>query len=195
METSQRLSLKGRKLLSNLVVSVFAAISAVFFLIVIDRTLTIIIITVLMLAISLYLMWAQSEHDSISLLIFFFGTTACYYFFSEVATAGWLRALSIAVFAGLSLVLSHNLINAVKTEPSPERTFYKIVLAIVFTEIFWVSSFFNASAISKGALAAVVFFNFVMIVKDFLVQNFQVKKFAFLAGISIILLAIVIYRI
>jgi uncharacterized membrane-anchored protein len=147
-----------------------------------------------MLAASLFLMWKDGELDSISLLIFFFGTTACFFFFSDIATQSLIKAVSILVFAGLSLVLSNYLLNTVSATVG-QKSIYKIALAIVFTEIFWVLSFLKASQISKGAITAVLFFNFEIFVRDYLNEQFQKGRFAFLTIASIILLAIVIYRI
>ena len=73
MET--KLSPRGVKTVSNLVVSLFATISLVFFLFSIDQTAAVAVIAIAMVLASLFLMWFQNEFDSISLLIFFFGTT------------------------------------------------------------------------------------------------------------------------
>jgi len=194
MET--RLSPKGTRIVSNLVISIFGLVSLVFFLIAIDRTTLIIVLAAAMLLASLYLMWKEQEYDSVSLLIFFFGTTACFYFFSDViGTASWPRALSIAAFAILSLLLSNYLINSALPDLNPDKAIYKIALAILFTELFWVLSFLSASAISKGAITAVIFFNLESIARDILSGKFQKGRFAFLGVVSIILLVIVIYRI
>jgi len=190
-----RLTQKGLQLVSEAVISFFAVVALVFFLFAIDRTLVVIVISVAMLLAALYLMWMQAETEAISLLIFFFGATACFNFFSEVVTGTASRIISIFVFAVLALVLTNYLINTVKTAVAPESTLFKIVLAIIFTEIFWVLSFLNASQISKGAIAAVIFFNLQSIAHDILAHKFQLGKFIFLLVISIILLAIVIYRI
>lgn len=192
MET--KLTPKGTRILSNLVLSFFGVISLTAFLLSVDRTIIIILLSIVMLAASLFLMWKDGELDSISLLIFFFGTTACFFFFSDIATQSLIKAVSILVFAGLSLVLSNYLLNTVSATVG-QKSIYKIALAIVFTEIFWVLSFLKASQISKGAITAVLFFNFEIFVRDYLNEQFQKGRFAFLTIASIILLAIVIYRI
>lgn len=194
MET--KLSVKGTKIISNLAISLFGLVSLVFFLLAIDRTALIIVIAAAMLLASLYLMWKDQELDSVSLLIFFFGTTACFYFFTDViGMASWPRAVAIAVFAALSLLLSNYLINSALPAINPDKAIYKIALAILFTELFWLLSFLNASPISKGAITAVMFFNLESIARDILSDKFQRGKFAFLGVVSIILLVIVIYRI
>ncbi|MDH4359074.1 MAG: hypothetical protein OEV37_04050 [Candidatus Berkelbacteria bacterium] len=194
MET--KLSVKGTKIISNLAISLFGLVSLVFFLLAIDRTALIIVIAAAMLLASLYLMWKDQELDSVSLLIFFFGTTACFYFFTDViGMASWPRAVAIAVFAALSLLLSNYLINSALPAINPDKAIYKIALAILFTELFWLLSFLNASPISKGAITAVMFFNLESIARDILSGKFQRGKFAFLGVVSIILLVIVIYRI
>ncbi len=194
MET--RLSAKGARIVSNLAISLFGLVSLVFFLFAIDRTTLIIVIAAIMLLASLYLMWKEQEFDSVSLLIFFFGTTACFYFFTDViGTASWPRAISIAVFAALSLLLSNYLINSALPAVNSDKAIYKIVLAILFTELFWLLSFLGASPISKGAITAVIFFNLESIARDILSDKFQMARFAFLGVVSIILLVIVIYRI
>ncbi len=176
-------------------ISFFSLTALLFFLLSTDRTAVVTIISVIMVAISLFLMWTQAEFDSISLLIFFFGTTACFYFFSDVITTDWPRFLAIAVFAALSLVLANYLINPIQITAKFDKALYKVALAIIFTEIFWVLSFFRASQISKGAITAVIFFNLLLIIRDVLQKKFSWHKFAFLTVVSIILLAIVIYRI
>jgi len=190
-----RLSAKGLHVLSNVIISFFAVVSLAFFLLTIDRSAIIEIITVLMLAESIYLMWAQSEFDSISLLIFFFGTTACFFFFSDVIASSASQGASVLVFAFLSLVLSNYLLNTTKPVHSPEKSLYKVTLAIVFTEIFWVLSFLQISQLSKGAIAAIIFFNFQTFVRDILEKSLDGKKLVFLLSVSIILLAIIILRI
>lgn len=190
-----KLSHRGVKVVSKVIITFFAFVALVFFLFSIDRTLIVSIISVIMLLASVYLMWSQEEYDSISLLIFFFGTTACFYFFSDVILAQWPRLVAIAVFAALSLVLSNYMLNTANTSNPGQRGIFKIALAIVFTEIFWVLSFYKASQISKGALTAVTFFNIQSVVRDILENKFQLKKFVFLLVISIILLAVIIYRI
>lgn len=190
-----RLSLKGQRLLSNVVITFFSVVALVFFLLSTDRTAVVTIISMVMVAISLFLMWTQAEFDSISLLIFFFGTTACFYFFSDVISTDWPRFVAIAAFAALSLVLSNYLINQVQVTARFDKSLYKVALAIIFTEVFWTLSFFKASQISKGAITAVIFFNLLLIVRDILLKKFNWQKFAFLTAVSIILLAVVIYRI
>ena len=191
-----KLSTKGIAVVSRVIISFFAVIALVFFLFSIDRTLIVSVISVIMLAASVYLMWSQDEYDSISLLIFFFGTTACFYFFSDIIQTEWPRLIAIAVFALLSLVLSNYLLNTTSSASrGAQKAIFKVTLAIIFTEIFWVLSFFKASQISKGALTAVIFFNLQSIVRDILEGKFQFKKFVFLAIISIILLTVIIYRI
>ena len=192
MET--KLTPKGTRVVSNLVISLFGVISLAAFLFSIDRTAIIVLLSTVMLAASLFLMWKDSELDSISLLIFFFGTTACFFFFSDIATESWIKAISILVFALLGLVLSNYLLNTISAS-TVQKSVYKISLAIIFTEIFWLLSFLKASQISKGAITAVLFFNFEIFVRDYLSEQFQKGKFAFLTIASIILLAIVIYRI
>lgn len=140
-------------------------------------------------------MWFQEDFDAISLLIFFFGTTACFYFFSDLVTQDWPKAAAVAIFALLSLVLSNYLLNLTRPFKNPEKIIYKVILAIIFTEVFWVLSFINASQISKGAITAVIFFNFQSVVRDILSGEFNKNRFAFLIIISILLLAIVFYRI
>ena len=192
MET--KLTPRGTRIVSNLVISLFALVALVAFLFSIDRTLIVIVLSAVMLMASIFLMWKDGESDSISLLIFFFGTTACFFFFSDIATQSAIKAISIVVFALLSFVLSNYLLNTVAGSPL-QRSVYKTALAIIFTEIFWVLSFLEASQISKGAITAVLFFNFEVIIRDYLTEQLQAGKFAFLSAASIILLAIVIYRI
>ena len=192
---ASRLSARGVRVVSNSVISFFAIISLLFFLFSIDRTLTVILISSIMLLVSLYLMWAQEELDSVSLLLFFFGTTSCFYFFSEVVTTSWPRAISIVVFAALSLVLTNYLLNTVEPVHNAAKGLYKIALAMIFTEIFWVLSFVRATPISQGAITAVLFFNLQSVTKSILENKFELKRFAFLAAVSIILLAIIFYRI
>lgn len=190
-----KLSNRGIKVVSKVIISLFALASLVFFLFSIDQTLIVVTISIIMLLASAYLMWTQEEYDSISLLIFFFGTTACFYFFSDVISAEWPRLISIAVFALLSLFLSNYLLNTANAVRPGQRGIFKIALAIIFTELFWVLSFFDASQISKGAVAAVIFFNLQSTVRDILEDKIELKKFVFLGIISIILLAVIIYRI
>ncbi len=190
-----KLSNRGIKVVSKVIISFFALVSLVFFFLSIDQTLIVVTISVIMLLASIYLMWTQEEYDSISLLIFFFGTTACFYFFSDVILTEWPRLVSVAVFALLSLLLSNYLLNTANAVNSAQRGIFKIALAIIFTQIFWILSFFEASQISKGAVAAVIFFNLQSTVRDILEDKIENKKFVFLGIISIILLAIIIYRI
>jgi len=190
-----RLSPKNIQILSNTIVSVFSVIALLAFLFSTDRTGIVLFITILMLVAGLYLMWFQEDFDAISLLIFFFGTTACFYFFSDLVTEDWPKAVAVAIFALLSLVLSNYLLNLTRPFKNPEKIVYKVILAIIFTEVFWVLSFINASQISKGAITAVIFFNFQSIVRDILSGEFNKNRFAFLVIISILLLAIVFYRI
>lgn len=190
-----RLSVKGLRVLSNVVITFFALSVLGFFLISIDRTMIVSVITIAMLALSLYLMWTQEDFDSISLLIFFFGTTACFFFFSDIIASSLSQAISIVIFAFLSLVLSNYLLNTAKPVQNPEKILYKIALAMIFTQVFWILSFFGASQLSKGAIAAIIFFNFQTIVRDILEKKVEFKKLVFLLSTSIILLAIVIYRI
>jgi len=190
-----RLSAKGLKFISNIIITLSSTLALGFFLLSIDRTAVVIIISLAMLAGALYLMWLHDEFDSISLLIFFFGTTACFFFFSDIITSSLSQAISIAVFAGLSLFLSNYLLNTAEPIRSSEKAIYKVTLAIIFTEIFWVLSFLKISQLSKGAITAVLFFNFLAITRDILESKINATKFAFLVLISIILVAIVIYRI
>ena len=193
MET--RLSAKGLKFISNIIITLSSTLALGFFLLSIDRTAVVIIISLIMLAGALYLMWLHNEFDSISLLVFFFGTTACFFFFSDIITSSLSQAISVAVFAILSLFLSNYLLNTAVPIRSTEKAIYKISLAIIFTEIFWVLSFLKISQLSKGAITAVLFFNFLAITRDILEGKIGATKFAFLIAISIILVAIVIYRI
>jgi hypothetical protein len=193
MET--RLSAKGLRVVSHTVISVFAVASLLFFVISVDRTTVVELIAAAMLVFSMYRMWLLDQTDLISLLIFFFGTTACFSFFSDVAGDQLIRLISIVGFAVLSLVISNYLLNTVRPQANAEKALYKVSLAIIFTEIFWVLSFINASAVSKGAITAVVFFLFQMVGKDILEKKFDRNVFVFLVVFTIILLAIVIYRI
>jgi len=190
-----KLTQKGLRVVSQAVISFFAVISLVSFLFTINRTLVVVAISMVMLLAALYLMWTQNETEAISLLIFFFGATSCFNFFTEVVTETIPKVISIFIFAILTLVLTNYLINAASPAISPERTLFKIILSIIFTEIFWVLSFINASQISKGAIAAVIFFNFQSVVCDILTRKFQLGKFIFLLIISISLLTIVFYKI
>jgi hypothetical protein len=190
-----KLSSRGIKVVSKVIISFFALVALISFFFAIDPTAIVATISVVMLLASVYLMWSQDEYDSISLLIFFFGTTACFYFFSDVIVSEWSRVLSIAAFALLSLVLSNYLLNTANAVHLNKRGIYKITLAIIFTEIFWVLSFYNASQISKGAITAVLFFNLQSIARDILEEKAELKKFVFLLIISIILLMIIIYRV
>ncbi len=78
MENNEdKLSARGLRIVSNVIVSFFALVSLVFFLFSIDRSLPVEIISLVLLVAGVYLMWKRMEFDSISLLIFFFGSTAC----------------------------------------------------------------------------------------------------------------------
>lgn len=190
-----KLSTRGIKVVSRVIITFFAVFALIFFLFSIDKTVIVTTISIIMLLASVYLMWSQEEYDSISLLIFFFGTTACFYFFSDVILTEWPRLVSIFVFALLSLVLSNYLLNTADAAHQRQRAIFKIALAIIFTEIFWILSFLKATQISKGAITAVIFFNLQSVVRDIIEDKFQLSKFVFLLIISIILLAIIIYRI
>ncbi len=193
MET--RLSGKGLKLVSYVIISLFSLVSLPFFLSAIDRTLVIFIVSAFLLTLSLYILWFQDDIDAASLLIFFFGTTACFNFFSEIVVEDYLKFIAIFVFAMLSLVLSNYLLNTVQPVRSAEKSLYKVTLAIIFTEIFWVLSLINASPIAKGALTAVLFFDFQYFAKSFIRKQIKKQKFVILAVVSIILLMVIIYRI
>lgn len=190
-----RLSPKNIKVLSNTVVSIFSAVSLLAFLFSIDRTLIVSVISVAMLVAGLYFMWFIDDFDAVSLLTFFFGTTACFSFFSEMIASDILKAIAIAGFAALGLIITNYLLNLVRPFKNPDKIIYKISLALIYTEIFWVLSLVNASQISKGAITAVVFFNFQSTVRDILSNEFNKTRFAFLLAVSILLLAIVFYRI
>lgn len=190
-----KLSSRGIRVVSRVIISFFALAALIAFFLSIAPTSVVVIISLVMILVSVYLMWTQDEYDSISLLVFFFGTTACFYFFSDVIMAEWSRLVSIAVFALLSLFLSNYLLNTANAVHPGQKGVYKITLAIIFTEIFWVLSFYNSSQISKGAIAAVVFFNLQSMVRDILEGKAEFKKFVFLGATSIILLTIIIYRI
>lgn len=190
-----KLSAKNIKVLSNTVVTVFSLLALLSFLFTIDRTNIVSIISLSMLCASLYLMWFLEDFDAISLLIFFFGTTACFYFFSNLVIEDWPKAIAVAGFAILSFVLSNYLLNLIRPFSNPSKIIYKVLLAIIFTETFWVISLMTASQISKGAISAVIFFNFQSIVRDILSGTVNNKRFALLGVISILLLAIVFYRI
>jgi len=193
MET--RLSAKGLKFISNIIITLSSVMALGFFLLAIDRTAVIIIISLILLAGGLYLMWLHDEFDSIALLIFFFSTTACFFFFSDIITSSLSQAISIVVFAALSLFLANYLLNTAQPIRNPQKAIYKISLAIIFTEIFWVLSFLKTSQLSKGAITAVLFFNFMAVARDILENKVNRGKFAFLVSISIILIAVVIWRI
>lgn len=190
-----KLSPKNIKVLSNSIVSFLSVCALIAFFFSTDRTLTVTVISTLMLFASLYLMWFTDDFDAVSLLVFFFGTTACFFLFSDFVVSEPLKAVSIAGFALLSFVLTNYLLNLIRPFNNPEKIIYKIILSLIFTEIFWVISFMNASQISKGAITAVVFFNFQSIVRDMLSGKLEMKRFAFLSSISILLLLIVFYRI
>lgn len=193
MET--RLSAKGLRVVSHTVISIFAVTSLLFFVISVDRTTVVELIAAAMLIFSMYRMWLLDQTDLVSLLVFFFGTTACFSFFSDVAGEQIIRVIAIVVFAALSLVISNYLLNTVKPQTTNDKALYKVSLAIIFTEVFWVLSFINASSVSKGAITAVVFFLFQMVAKDLLEKKFDRNVFVFLVVFTIILLTIVIYRI
>ena len=193
MET--KLSVKGLRLISHGIVTVFALISLVFFWVSIDKTIIVDLIVFGMLALSLWRLWTKDQTDLASLTIFFFGTTACFSFFSELAIAQTTRFAAVAIFALLSLILSNYLLNMIKPYVGKDKPVFKITLAIIFTEIFWVLSFVNANPISKGAITAVIFFCYHMVAKDVLEKKFERNAFAFLLIFTIILLTIVLYRI
>jgi len=195
MET--RLPVKSLKILSHAIISGFAALSLVFFLVSVDKSVTVNIISVVLLAFSIYVLWREDENDAVSLLIFFFGTTACFYFFSDVVEmASWTRALAIFVFAGLNLVLTNYLLSPIKPVANPLKSLLKISLAIIFTEIFWVLSYYKANPISLGAITAVVFFNFQLLTRNILSgDKNDTKKIALFALLSIILLVIIFVKI
>lgn len=190
-----KISPQATRLVSNVIITFFAVVALIFFLFSIDRTLIVDLISIGMLVASLYLMWSQEEFDSISLLIFFFGTTACFYFFSDIISTSLPRFIAVAVFAGLSLILSNYLLNTIRPIHNAEKSIYKVTMAIAFTEIFWILSFFKVSQISKGAITAVIFFNLQAIIRDVIAKKVKVGRFVFLCIVSIILLGIVIYRI
>lgn len=195
MET--RLPVKSLKFLSYVVVSLFAIISLVFFLVSVDKSMTVNVISSLMLLFSVYMLWREGENDSVSLLIFFFGTTACFYFFSGIAeTASLARAISIFVFAGLTLVLTNYLITPIKPVVNSLKPLYKITLAIVFTEIFWILSYYKANPVAQGAITAIIFFNLQIITRNILSsEKIDNKKIALFAALSIILLVIIFIKI
>jgi hypothetical protein len=193
MET--KLSLKGLRLISHGIVTIFALLSLVFFWISIDKTIVVDIIIFGMLSLSLWRLWSRDQTDLVSLTVFFFGTTACFSFFSELAIAQVTRFAAVAVFALLSLILSNYLLNMIKPYVGKDKPVFKITLAIIFSELFWVLSFINASPISKGAITAVIFFCYHMVAKDILEKKFERNAFAFLLIFTAILLTIVLYRI
>jgi len=193
MET--RLSSKGLRFVSYTIISLFSLATLPFFLISIDRTVVIFLISAFLLGLSLYILWIQNDIDAVSLLIFFFGTTACFGFFSEIVLENYLKFIAVFAFAFLSLVLSNYLLNSISPIYSSEKSLYKVSLAIIFTEIFWTLSFINAAPIAKGALTAVLFFYFQYLSKSFLHGKIDRQKIVILSIISIILLAIIVYRI
>ncbi len=193
MET--KISLKGLRLISHGIVTIFALLSLLFFWVSIDKTLIVDVIVFGMLALSLWRLWSNDQTDLVSLTIFFFGTTACFSFFSELALSQTTRFAAVAVFALLSLILSNYLLNMIKPYTGADKPVFKISLAIIFTEIFWVLSFINANPISKGAITAVIFFCFQMVAKDILEKKFEKNAFTFLLIFTAILLTIVLYRI
>ncbi|OQA52573.1 MAG: hypothetical protein BWY43_00444 [candidate division WS2 bacterium ADurb.Bin280] len=190
-----KLSAKNLKIVSSGIISFLSVCALVAFFLSIDRTTIVMVVSTLMLLASLYLIWFNEDSDAISLLIFFFSTTACFFLFSDFVVEEYLKAISIGGFALLSFVLTNYLLNLVRPFNNPEKIFYKIILSLIFTELFWVISFINASQISKGAITAVLFFNFHSITRDVLSQKIDGKRFAFLSLISILLLSIVFYRI
>lgn len=193
MET--KLSSKGLKFVSYAIISLFSVVAMLFFLFSVDRTVVVLFISMFLIGLSLYILWVQNDIDAASLLIFFFGTTACFAFFSEIVIENYLKFIAIFAFALLSLVLSNYILNTIKPVYSSEKSLYKISLAIIFTEIFWILSFVNAAPIAKGALTAVLFFYFQYLSKSFLKAKIDKQKIVILSIISIILLAIIIYRI
>lgn len=195
MET--RLPVKSLKFLSYVVVSLFAIISLVFFLVSVDKSMTVNILSSLMLMFSVYMLWKEGENDSVSLLIFFFGTTACFYFFSTISeTASFARSVSIFVFAGLTLVLTNYLISPIKPVINNLKPLYKVTLAIIFTEIFWILSYYKANPVAQGAITAIIFFNLQMITRNILSnEKTDSKKIALFAVLSIILLVIIFIKI
>lgn len=190
-----KLSPKGLRLISHGIVTAFALVSLVFFWISIDRTLVVDLIILAMLILSLWRLWVKDQTDLASLTIFFFGTTACFSFFSELAISQVTKFSAVLVFALLILVLSNYLLNMIKPYTGKDKPIFKFTLAIVFTELFWILSFINANPISKGAITAVVFFSYHMVAKDILEKKFEKNSFAFLVVFTIILLTIVFYRI
>lgn len=194
MTMESKLSIKGIRLVSHSIISFFALISLVFFWVAIDKTVVVDIIVLFMLALSLWRLWANDQTDLASLTIFFFGTTACFSFFSEAILSQGARLAAVLIFAVLALVLSNYLLNLAKPYTGKEKPVFKLSLAIIFTEIFWILSFINANPISKGAITAVIFFSLHMVAKDILEQKFERGTFAFLIVFTIILLTIVFYR-
>lgn len=190
-----KLSVKGIKLISHSIISFFAVISLIFFWVAIDKTAVVDIIVLFMLALSLWRLWSNDQTDLASLTIFFFGTTACFSFFSETSLSQGAKFGAVFVFAVLALVLTNYLLNLAKPYTGRDKPVFKLSLAIIFTEIFWVLSFINANPISKGAITAVIFFSLHMVAKDILEKKFERGAFAFLVIFTIILLTIVFYRI
>jgi len=109
-----KLSAKGIKLVSHSIISLFAVVSLVFFWIAIDKTAIVDIIIIFMLLLSLWRLWVNDQTDLVSLTIFFFGSTACFSYFSELAISEGAKFLSVVIFAGLALILSNYLLNLVK---------------------------------------------------------------------------------
>ncbi len=192
-----RLPAKGIKILSHSVISLFAIAALIAFLFSVDKSMAVNVISVALLCFSVYMLWKEEDSDSVSLLIFFFGTTACFYFFSNIiASSSLAKALSMAVFAGLTLVLTNYLLSPIKPVANPVKSFYKVTLAIIFTEIFWVLSFYNSNPISKGAITAVIFFNLQLFTRNILSsEKKDSRKIAIFAILSIILLVIVFVKI
>lgn len=189
------LSMVAKKVVSNIVVTFFLIATLIIFLFSIDISLIVILLSILISSFALYLLWFMKESDAISLLIFFFGTTVCFYLFSDIITSEWLRALSVIAFAAIAFVLSNYLINLTHGLVGGGTLLYKLALAIIFTEIFWIISFFTASQVSKGAITALLFYNFLSPLRDIMGGRFNLQKFAILSIINIILLIIVFIKI
>lgn len=193
MET--RLSTKGLKLVSHGIISSFAVLSLIFFSISVDYTAQVEILSIVLLIFALYRLWQSDEWDFISLLLFFFGTSACFNFFDEAMIGQIARLISVGVFAALSLIITNYLLNMIKPYQGKEKAIYKLSLAIIFTEIFWVLSFLNASPVAKGAITAVIFFSLQLIVRDILEKKYDKNLFVFLLVLTIICLTIIVIMI
>lgn len=189
------LSPVAKKVVSNVAVSFFLGLTLISFLFSVDISFIVILLSIMISGFALYLLWIMNESDAASLLIFFFGTTVCFYLFSEVIVSEWLRAFAVVGFAVLAFVLSNYLINLTHGLVGGGTLLYKLALAIIFTEIFWVISFFTASQVSKGAITALLFYNFLSPLRDIMGGRFNIQKFAILSIINIILLAIVFIKI